>query len=172
MFHYFGDYYWQDGEPKGLGKCEETASRAYRIVQDPYRKRLSVELYSEGSFQQVLYDSGVFDFRDLKPERQTAWKKEPFGEQKALIRNEHDRVILLEDYGAKDSRPGCCMICSPTGLTVAKQEIRGEGSESEIIVLLDPQRKPVFIRYLRREAGNIEAPQEQWNCHPQTIALD
>src|SRR5438105_2699280 len=72
---------------------------SYKIIADPYYKRISIEKYIQGSFNSLLYDSAIFDFRHLKPAEQNAWQKTTVNDEEAKvichIRNQDDRLILI-----------------------------------------------------------------------------
>ena len=66
MFKYYSDYYWKDGKPYGKDEINPNQSPfAYKIVQDPYFKRFSIEKYRQEHFEKNVYDSILLDFRHL-----------------------------------------------------------------------------------------------------------
>lgn len=101
MSKHYQNYLWQDGMPCGLSPTAPEGM-TYKVISDPYHKRISIERYLEGQFLEVIYDSTLFDFRHLRPELQTAWQKTVVSEtaEKIIsqIRNQDDRLILVEEY--------------------------------------------------------------------------
>ncbi len=74
MTKYYLDYFWKNGRPQGLKQVSfeqfQLEKNTYKVVADPYYKRISVERYSLGMFEGVVYDSALFNFRHLKPAEQ------------------------------------------------------------------------------------------------------
>jgi hypothetical protein len=168
---YFSTYYWRDGIPYGKARMPaegaKTASAAFGIIIDPYRKRVSVEKYRLGVFERVVYDSNLFDFRHLKPQEQLAWSKEILKEDSdrtiALIRNEHHRVILLETYLFKEGCCDHCSISSPHGIFLCSQSFYSmeKGDPFNGSVLFDAEGIPVMMQRYAMENGCFVDPVEQ-----------
>lgn len=127
----YGDYVWKKGLPYGVKPCEESALVSYRIVSDPYHKRNSVEEYRGGVFSKIIYDSALFDFRQLKVEQQTAWEKTTVAESPeeviCHIRNQDGRLILIEKYAFESQRCRECRAFSPQGILISVQKIYYKG---------------------------------------------
>ena len=94
----FNDYCWKDGLPYGINGSGGPFS--YKIVQDPYRKWVSIEQYSGPKFIKVIYDSRLIDFRKLHPSEQLGWERETYSETEhemvQFIRNQDDRLVYRE----------------------------------------------------------------------------
>ena len=124
MTKYYKDYRWVDAIPYGIEPVEEIAkSDTYKIVMDPYRKRISIEKYSLGQFSQVVYDSYLLDFRHLKKPEQTAWQKLPILEEPSqtvcLIRDQDDRVLFVETHRFVNAYCTECRVNSPHGVPLS-----------------------------------------------------
>lgn len=130
----YKDYYWDRGYPMGKEKQKEKEGRGYRILSDPYHKRLSIERYEGGKYHSTLYDSHLFDFRHLNPQSQVAWHREVLEESEehllCAVRNIDDRVIYLEESDYKQGRCLESRIYSPHRVLVGTQKVfyqdRGE----------------------------------------------
>lgn len=124
----YDDYYWDKGVPKGRKRTTPKEKTSYKILSDPYRKRFSVEEYLEGSFQKILYDSNLFDFRSLFKGEDASWQRETLSETATsahtLIRNMEERIVLKEEL-CYDSQGNCtgCTLYSPHGVLLGQQTI-------------------------------------------------
>lgn len=174
----YRDYVWLKGVPHGrepLG-TEEIQSEAvsYKIVDDPYHKRYSLERYEKGHFSSVVYDSMQLDFRHLKPAEQQGWCKEvTCADEDAtscLIRNQDDRVIYLETHVFDGDVCRECHIFSPQGLLLATNRMyyRSQGDATDGVVLYDRLDKPVMYKlYETGEDGQFtELVEERWDSNP------
>lgn len=129
MITYFSDYCWKNGKPVGKGVLLEPYPdhTYYKIVADPYYRRISVEGYRQGRWESLIYDSIWLDFRKLNERDQLAWQKEVIAETAttidSLIRDQDDRVVLLEKHFFKDNIPVECGIYSPQGIHLATQKM-------------------------------------------------
>jgi hypothetical protein len=130
MHKYFSDYKWENGRPVGIQVIDEENLKdktSYKIVSDPYHKRISIEKYHGKTFVEIVYDSALFDFRRLKPEEQNAWHKTTIEETSSslssLIRDQDDRVILIEKYLFEEGLCRECRVQHPTGELVSVQKI-------------------------------------------------
>ncbi|MFT4552099.1 MAG: hypothetical protein ACI9S8_000721 [Chlamydiales bacterium] len=156
MHAYYKDYYWKQGRPYGscaiTGGVEKGCSQAFRIVSDPYHRRITVEAYEEGLFSTVLYDSAMLDFRELQARKQIAWKKEVVSEDAersvALIRNEDDRVVLKEIYTFDGQRCMECLAYSPQDLLISRQKMLYTrfGDSTDGVILYDAGGRPVMSK--------------------------
>lgn len=126
--HYI-DYFWKNGKPVGRGAAssEDPPNYTYKVVSDPYFKRISLERYQNGVWDSAIYDSLLLDFRKLNERDQLAWQKviidEKPGFQFCLIRDHDDRVVFLEKHQFVNNMPVSCEIFSPQGLPLAVQKI-------------------------------------------------
>lgn len=124
----FEDYVWKNGKPCGITKKTPSKSNiSYKIIADPYYKRISIEKYVKESFDTVIYDSAIFDFRHLKPAEQNAWQKTTIGDDgiktTCHIRNHDDRLVLIEEYTFENNLCRECRTFSPHGIQVSSQRI-------------------------------------------------
>ena len=144
MHAYYRDYCWKEGSPLGIGKIPREAPLCYRIVSDPYRKWISVEMYQEGRFASLIYD-------------QMAWRKEPAGDLESWIFNEDDRLILLEKY-----KEEACEIYSPHGILLCRYRFFKEEGRVE---LFDSGSRPVMTQHYRAyERGEFhDLIKEEWS---------
>jgi hypothetical protein len=118
----FKTYSWKEGSPIGLQIATEDSPITYKIVKDPYRKRISLEKYQNGNYLCTVYDSGLFDFRKLNKPEQKVWQKED-GESTSLIRDEDDRVILKERYVFVENFCREVLLFSPQDILVGRQKM-------------------------------------------------
>lgn len=152
MTKLYKDYFWKEGIPYGLCAHEENAKleMAYKIVMDPYRKRISIEKYSYGQFQRSVYDSALLNFRLLNPINQQGWQKltvkENADSTECIIRDQDDRVLFIETYTFSQNLCKKCVAKSPQGILLSIQtmhyKILGD-SENEVI-LYDSNQHPVL----------------------------
>ncbi len=138
---YYRNYRWKEGKPVGIGKTSREAPRCFRIVSDPYHKWLSIEMYREGQFAALIYDSHLLDFRKLKPAVQLAWRKEAIDDRESWIYNEDDRLILREKY----SESGCA-VYSLHGILICRYEFDEHKAR---VVLFDSHSLPVLVQQYR-----------------------
>lgn len=179
MTKMFREYFWKGGIPYGRGSLENGSERGFKIVMDPYRKRISVEKYAEGKFSSVIYDSALFDFRLLKPEDQLAWHKEMLAESEnegsALIRNQDDRVIVVETYTFEKGLCRECLVKTPQGVHVSTQRMyyASLGDAFNGVVLFDINSNPVmYKRYEVDAAGEFSTLiEEHWNLESATLKI-
>lgn len=154
---HFRDYFWKQGKPVGIGAVAADAPVSFKIIVDPYRKRISLERYHAGQFHDVVYDSYLFDFRYLSEKDQQAWQRTRLYEDEAiarsLLRNMDDRVILIEE--AHFSGEDCieCRLHSPHGIWVATQKIYDtrRGDPFDGMALIDRLDHPVLLKKYARD---------------------
>lgn len=168
MHKAYKDYYWKDGKPYGKEVTDDLAGLTYRIVVDPYYKRFSVEEYEEGRFKRLVYDSALFDFRALKRPEYAAWRREPIDEENSLIRNEEDRLVLIESYLFEGPVCRGCLVATPHGTPVSYHRMHYEklGDPFNGVILFDANHKPVMkkIYALTPETEEFgELLQEIWS---------
>lgn len=128
MSKFFEDYVWKNGKPYGITKkASQKDNVSFKIIADPYYKRISVEKYSCESFESIIYDSAIFDFRHLTPAEQNAWQKitvkEDSSKATCHIRNHDDRLILVEEYTFEGNLCRECRSFSPHGIQVSSQKM-------------------------------------------------
>lgn len=128
MNPYYRDYFWKEGLPYGIEQMPSPEDITYKVVMDPYKKRISIEKYSWGDFLELVYDSALFDFRSLKGENQFAWEKTRVRDSSvSIIRDQNDRVILKEEYEFEGERCRKCSIYSPHGILIGIQRMYYHG---------------------------------------------
>lgn len=133
MNSFFKDYRWIKGKPVGFDPLTEESRQNndrelnFKIVVDPYFKRYTIEQYFGRTFQNVVYDSLLLDFRKISPQEQTAWERQFLEKSEhkelAIIRDIHDRIILKEEYLFQEGLCRSCLIFSPQGWHLATQKI-------------------------------------------------
>lgn len=155
MTRYYSDYVWKNGKPYGITPIDTPEKGiSYKVVSDPYYKRISIEKYLDLNFTNVVYDSALFDFRSLKPAEQTAWQKSALPENgknaRCAIRNQDDRLILIEEYQFEGIFCRECRSTTPHGVLVAIQKMFYSSLKDPFngVVLYDINEHPViFKRY-------------------------
>lgn len=157
MHHYYRDYGWEEGRPIGIGKITREASLCYRLVSDPYQKWLSIEMYREGQFATLIYDSRLLDFRRLTAQAQAAWRKERIDSRESWIYNEDDRLILKERYSEM-----ACAIYSPHSLLLCRYALLKDEAR---VVLYDSHHHLVMTQQYRVFADGefIDLQEENWS---------
>ncbi len=152
MYLYYSDYYWDFGKPRGKNSGEVQRNHKeirYRIVQDPYFRRYTIEKYSPDTRPELVYDSALLDFRKVKKMEQTGWKKEILEENAdtifCLIRDQDDRIILEESYTFREGLCTGCEIFYPSGGLLSTQVIhyKALGDEDNVVILYDRLLRPV-----------------------------
>lgn len=153
MIKYYKDYRWKNGKPEGLNPFEEIGLEScYKIVSDPYFKRITIEKYVKGQFSQVIYDSIFLDFRTLRQPELTAWQKVSLSEAPekmvCLIRNQDDRVLYLETYYFERQLCRECHVEAPQGipLSIHKMFYSHQGDPFDGVILFDYNNHPVMIK--------------------------
>ena len=173
MIKNYQDYYWKAGKP--CGKGIEDSSRYYRILTDPYGKRYSIEKYSDGAFETIVYDSQLLDFRHLTPMHQTAWQREQLKEEgnkiDCLLRNQDDRAILFETHYFEEHFCVKCEIFSIHRLPLATQKLyyQVKGDAFNGVILFDLESRPVMKKTYEWDlkSGEFSALlTEEWNLYP------
>lgn len=173
----YENYVWKNGMPYGIpGKFSETSPSYndiyYKIVSDPYHKRISIEKYVHNSFSQVIYDSALFNFRSLKPAEQNAWQKTTVAESETKItshiRNQDDRLILIEIYSFVKGLCRECHSYSPHGILVSLQKMyyQSLGDAFNGTMLYDINEHPVLYKRYQVDLTTqdfTELLEEQWD---------
>lgn len=174
MTRHHKDYVWKEGIPYGIQFCDKVSGPTYKIVSDPYRKRITVEEYVNGDFRRIIYDSALFDFRQLKLGEQLAWQKTQVSESGdhvvCHIRNQDDRLILVEEYTFEGQRCRECRAFSPLGvlLSVQKMSYRLCNDLFDGVVLLDSNEHPVMSKRYEVDERTKEFSQlleEKWDLY-------
>lgn len=169
MKHY-QDYVWKEGFPYGIHPTTATGT-SYKIVSDPYNKRVSIEEYQGDDLQRVVYDSALFDFRTLTPAHQTAWEKSVLlrseNTERCLIRNQDDRAVLIEEYTFEGNRCRSCRSFSPHSILISLQSMyyTALGDSFDGVILFDANNKAVMCKKyaVDQESGEFSALlQENW----------
>lgn len=160
MSKYYEDYIWKNGMPYGVKPKSEAlpAGITYKVISDPYHKRISIEKYSEGNFTEVIYDSALFDFRHLQPARQTAWQKSSISDTVCHIRDQDDRLILIEKYLFEGQRCRECRASSPCGLLISIQKIYYVDCQDPFngVILFDSNQHQVLIKRYQIDSASME----------------
>ena len=179
MKHY-SDYFWDEGIPTGINALDgqnDTSLTSYKLVSDPYHKWISIERYKGRDFDDIIYDSLIFDFRNLKPINQTAWEKEPGGTSKetSIIRNHDDRIILFEEYSFEGNHCRMCKARSVHGIPISTQRIyyRELGDNIDGVALFDNNDHIVMYKLydIDSESGEFtDVIEEKWNMKNQNLS--
>lgn len=173
MLKHFLDYYWKGGKPYGIKPIEAiNASFSYKIIADPYYKRISIEKYCKGSFEKIIYDSILLDFRNLTQKDQLAWEREILKEEKdkliSLLRNQDGRAILIETITFKQNQCLSCLTSSVHGipLSIHRMYYRSLQDSFDGVVLYDLEERPVMLKIYERDPQTSEFTNlllEDWN---------
>lgn len=149
---HYKDYRWEKRLPIGLEKCEPEGI-TYRIISDPYKKWVSVEKYSQGTLDRVVYDSHLLDFRHLNPSEQAAWQKIALNTNRCLIRNQDDRALVFETHYFQGERCTECHIHSIHGILVAIQRMSytALGDPFDGVTLFDSNEHPVLLKLYKTD---------------------
>jgi len=179
MKHY-RDYFWNEGKPIGVNAQSEkggSSVTSYKIVSDPYNKWISIEKYVGRKFDCIVYDSLIFDFRNLKPINQTAWEKETIenGSETSIIRNQDDRIILFEEYSFDGNRCLGCKTRSVHGIPVSTQKIcyKDLGDSINGVALFDTNNHIVMYKLYDVDSQTGEFTnliKEKWNMKDEDIS--
>ncbi len=154
MFKFFRDYYWKQGLPYGQGPLSQGAGGdAFKIVMDPYRKRVSIERYKNGAFVGIDYDSQWLNFRHLKPEHQLQWQREVILENVAttvnLIRDQDDRIILKEVIEFEEDYCKTCKVYTPSDnpISIHRMFYQALSDPFDGVTLYDNNERIVLRKY-------------------------
>lgn len=145
------DYCWKNGKPVGKEPLRSDGSDQpyYKIVIDPYFKRISVEQYKNNFWYSTVYDSLLLDFRKLSEREQLSWQKTIQSSDaenvECVIRDHEDRVICIEKHRLNQSLPVECKLYSPLGALLAMQKISYsvKGDAFNGVTLFDATGRPV-----------------------------
>jgi hypothetical protein len=174
MLFYYITYLWKNGLPIGKnpqGDADQLPT-AYKIIQDPYKKHISIEKYSQGAFSHVVYDSQFLDFRNLNPRQQKAWSKQIIHKTPNkithLIRDINDRTLYIEENMFEDSLCLQCRVTTPHGfpLGINRMFYQERGDRFNGAVFFDPENNPVVIKkYTMENQTFLELIQEEWDMN-------
>jgi hypothetical protein len=174
MIEHYQSYYWKMGKPYGDQLGDLKASISYKIVVDPYHKRYSIEKYQQGLFDKIIYDSILFDFRQLKPIDQMAWQRELLKEDPyctvCLLRNQEDRAILLETQFFEQNWCHSCAVSSIHGipLSIHRMYYQAFGDPFNGVILYDIENRPVMMKTYQVDPKTGEFTlliKEEWDMH-------
>lgn len=172
MLKHFKDYSWKNGIPYGFEATEDLFSKNYKIVMDPYRKRISIEMYEKNNFSEIIYDSALLDFRHLKLPEQTAWQKTITKDEESMmecsIRNQDDRLVFFETYLFQQNLCRECLARSPHGQILSKQQMFYKLLKDPIngVLLLDRNERPVMYKLYEADSHTGEFTKllkEEWS---------
>jgi hypothetical protein len=137
---FYNDYFWKEGKPYGLMASNSLENISYKIVADPYYKRISIEQYAGGNFIKNIYDSALFDFRHLQPIHQTAWQKTTVEEKEGFI-----TCHIRKAY-------------SPQGILISMQNIYYTSLQDSFdgVILCDSNSHPIMFKRYQWDAENEE----------------
>ncbi len=181
MTKFYQDYYWKEGLPYGVKAVEpKDKEKSYKIIQDPYRKWISIEQYSGTDFNKLIYDSRLIDFRKLHPSEQEGWERELCSETadqtSHFIRNQDDRLIYQEITYFFNNRPVECRIYSPHGMLLSVHEMRycDRGADFNGVMLFDSNVHEVLVKkYLLDDMGEFgELIEEIWGPDNKMIGFN
>lgn len=150
MTQYFSDYYWKFGIPYGLNR--EVKDVAYKIVSDPYHKRISIEKYVNEVFDSVVYDSVLLDFRHLRVAEHIAWQKDTYKETDnslvCLIRDQNDRLLFQESYTFERGLCRSCNVQSAHGCSLSLHRMFYVNFQDPFngVILYDKNCHPVMYK--------------------------
>jgi hypothetical protein len=171
--HHYNDYCWKKGFPEGIGKNGNNEI-TYRIISDPYWKWASIEQYKLGTFDKVIYDSHLLDFRHLNPANQATWQKITLGqtdsETRCLIRNQDDRALVYETHIFKGQHCIECRIHSIHHILVAVQKMSYSalGDPFDGVTLYDSNFHPVMYKLYKTDPDTgefTELIKENWEIN-------
>lgn len=179
MNPHYRDYFWKMGKPYGLEPINSDAIQSYKIIADPYYKRISIEKYKEGKFSHLIYDSILLDFRHLRSPEQIAWQRELLVEEPNhhvyLLRNQDDRAILQEIVEFEKTYCRSCLIQSVHGIALSTHRMYYKELQDTFngVILYDQENRPIMqkiyeIDPLTREFDQLVS--EEWNMEAQALA--
>ena len=182
MHKHFRDYYWKKGKPYGIQVVNAKDQQvSYKIVTDPYFKRFSIEKYHFESFDKIIYDSLLLDFRRLTLKDQNAWEREIVQEdndkQHCLLRNEEGRAVLIEILTFSNDKCIACETKSIHGITLSKHCMYNSKSFNGVI-LYDSNERPVMQKSYETDPETGEFTnllEEKWDMsqnHYSRLSLD
>lgn len=171
MLSFYATYRWKKGIPYGTELASPHTIDSYKIISDPYYKRLTIEKYRQGAFLEVVFDSHFIDFRHLNERNQKAWGRQTIEETTTtttcLIRDMDDRILFLEKHHFKNGRCLSCEIFTPQGWLLAINQMFYQewGDAFNGVILYDRERIPVMKKSysLTPEHEFHEVLEENWH---------
>ena|GEM_PF-998855 len=172
MNFHFGNYHWKVGKPYGKNKVDPTHPLSYKIVSDPYYKRICIEKYEFGKFLKNIYDSVFLDFRHLRLADQAVWQREILLEEsnlrRCLLRNQDDRAILMETLCFESDLCRSCLIHSIHGIHLSTHQMFYKSllDPFDGVILYDQEKRPVMQKIYTLDSFTGEFDElisEQWN---------
>lgn len=183
MHKHYQDYVWVNGKPQGLQPLAQEPHDeqiTFRLVADPYYKRISIEKYRGDQFEELIYDSVFLDFRHLKNAAQRAWSKQELEKTPektvALLRDQDDRVLYLETYLFEGSYCKECQVCTPQGVVLSTHKMfyTALGDRFNGVVLYDRVMRPVMWKeyQIDPQTGEFaELEREEWQMDREEASL-
>lgn len=165
----YSNYFWKNGIPVGFTSVPFTFSGiSYKIVSDPYHKRISIEKYEASTFLSVVYDSMLLNFRHLKNPEQAAWQKSTNSLGQCFIRDQDDRLLFIETYQFEKDLCIGCQTHSPHGLFLSEHRIYYKILNHSLdgVVLYDSNSHPVMYKLYTFDATTRQfttLTQQEWN---------
>lgn len=172
MNAHYRTYYWKMGRPYGIEKIHSESPISYKIIADPYYKRISIEKYHNGQFSKIVYDSIFLDFRHLRSPEQAAWQRvliqEEDNQMRYLLRNQDDRSILIEIHKFQNHFCCSCAIQSTHGILISTHCMYYTALNDPFngVILFDSENHPVMQKTYEIHAKTGEFDRlvsEEWN---------
>jgi hypothetical protein len=182
MSIHFKHYIWKEGIPVGIGSTDPAFSAdSFKIISDPYRKRISIEKYQYNDFDKIIYDSALMNFKDLKKPEQVAWElkitENKNGISQGWLRNQDDRLIAIETYQFDETLCRTCKVHSPHGFFISLHRMYYThlGDSFDGVILFDANDKPVMFKRYAFDNQTLqfsELIEEQWNMESFPLPLN
>lgn len=164
------------GKPYGLDFVDPTHQAIpYKIIADPYYKRLSIEKFHYMQFEKTIYDSLLLDFRHLTLDDQPAWQREVIKEDEnqavCLLRNQDDPTILIETLFFENQLCRSCQTSSihKVPLSIHRMYYQCLHDPFNGVVLYDLEEHPVMMKLYDIDPLTQEFTtllKEEWNMKP------
>lgn len=164
------------GKPYGTSPVDPvSSSHSYKIVVDPYYKRFTVEKYTYTTFEKIVYDSALLDFRRLhstQEAHQAAWLKEELKHEgqtiHCLLRDQDDRAILYETHSFDGHLCRSCSMHSIHGLLLSTHRMYYTSLHDPFngVVLFDLENRPVMMKTYEFDSETLQFTRllsEEWN---------
>lgn len=172
----YRDYIWKMGLPYGVEPVE--GSEGYKIVMDPYRKRVCIEHYTLKAIPDIIYDSALLDFRHLRQPEHAAWQKSVVSETKdqvvCLIRDQNDRLLFIETHAFTDNLCRSCRVTSPHGIELSRHQMFYTllNDPFDGVILYDSHGHPVMCKrytYDKESQQFTQLLEESWQMASQPL---
>lgn len=180
MSKHYKQYFWKEGIPIGCGSCDPAQSEeSFKVIADPYKKRISIEKYRHQIFECLVYDSALLNFKDLKKPEQAAWQISTTcinGLSQGWLRNQDDRLIAIETYMFTGNLCRECKVHSPHGIFISTHRMyyKHLGDPFDGVILYDTHEKPVMFKcyvFDPQTDQYSDLIEEQWNMEIATLPL-